>query len=29
VLAVMSMITVIHRVTYTYSKTKHLAPISQ
>jgi CDP-diacylglycerol--glycerol-3-phosphate 3-phosphatidyltransferase len=27
VLAVLSTITVIHRVTYTYSKTKHLAPI--
>jgi CDP-diacylglycerol--glycerol-3-phosphate 3-phosphatidyltransferase len=29
VLAVLSTITVIHRVQYTYSRTKHLAPISQ
>ena len=28
VLAVLSTITVIHRVTYTYSNTKHLAPLS-
>ncbi|MGC9157504.1 MAG: CDP-alcohol phosphatidyltransferase family protein [Terracidiphilus sp.] len=27
VMAVMSTITVIHRITYTYSKTKHLAPL--
>jgi CDP-diacylglycerol--glycerol-3-phosphate 3-phosphatidyltransferase len=27
VLAVLSTITVIHRITYTYSKTKHLDPI--
>src|ERR1700691_4158363 len=29
VLAVLSTITVVHRVQYTYSRTKHLAPISQ
>ncbi|MDE3200848.1 MAG: CDP-alcohol phosphatidyltransferase family protein [Acidobacteriota bacterium] len=29
VLAVLSTITVIHRIQYTYSKTKHLAPIAQ
>jgi CDP-diacylglycerol--glycerol-3-phosphate 3-phosphatidyltransferase len=28
VLAVLSTITVIHRVTYTYSNTKHLAPLA-
>jgi CDP-diacylglycerol--glycerol-3-phosphate 3-phosphatidyltransferase len=28
VLAALSTITVVHRITYTYSKTKHLAPIS-
>jgi CDP-diacylglycerol--glycerol-3-phosphate 3-phosphatidyltransferase len=28
VLAVLSTITVVHRITYTYSKTKHLAPLS-
>ncbi len=28
VLAVLSTITVIHRISYTYSKTKHLAPVS-
>jgi CDP-diacylglycerol--glycerol-3-phosphate 3-phosphatidyltransferase len=27
VLATLSTITVVHRITYTYSKTKHLAPI--
>ena len=27
VLAALSTITVVHRITYTYSKTKHLAPI--
>jgi hypothetical protein len=25
---VLSTITVVHRITYTYSKTKHLAPLS-
>jgi CDP-diacylglycerol--glycerol-3-phosphate 3-phosphatidyltransferase len=29
VLAVLSTITVAHRIQYTYSKTKHLAPLSQ
>ena len=29
VLAALSTITVTHRITYTYSKTKHLAPLSQ
>jgi CDP-diacylglycerol--glycerol-3-phosphate 3-phosphatidyltransferase len=29
VLAVFSTITVAHRIIYTYSKTKHLAPLSQ
>src|SRR6516164_11545497 len=29
VLAVLSTITVVHRITHTYSKTKHLAPLSQ
>lgn len=29
VLAVLSTITVIHRVQYTYQNTKHLAPLSQ
>ena len=28
VLAVLSTITVIHRITYTYQNTKHLAPLS-
>jgi CDP-diacylglycerol--glycerol-3-phosphate 3-phosphatidyltransferase len=28
ILAVFSTITVVHRVIYTYSKTKHLAPVS-
>ena len=28
ILAVLSTITVVHRITYTYSKTKHLAPIA-
>jgi CDP-diacylglycerol--glycerol-3-phosphate 3-phosphatidyltransferase len=28
VLAVLSMITVIHRVQYTYANTKHLAPLA-
>jgi CDP-diacylglycerol--glycerol-3-phosphate 3-phosphatidyltransferase len=28
VLAALSTITVAHRIIYTYSKTKHLAPIS-
>jgi CDP-diacylglycerol--glycerol-3-phosphate 3-phosphatidyltransferase len=28
VLAVLSTITVVHRITYTYSRTKHLAPIA-
>jgi CDP-diacylglycerol--glycerol-3-phosphate 3-phosphatidyltransferase len=28
VLAVLSTITVIHRIQYTYSNTKHLAPLS-
>jgi CDP-diacylglycerol---glycerol-3-phosphate 3-phosphatidyltransferase len=29
VLAVLSTITVIHRIQYTYQNTKHLAPLSQ
>jgi phosphatidylglycerophosphate synthase len=29
VLAVLSTITVVHRIQYTYSKTKHMAPIAQ
>jgi CDP-diacylglycerol--glycerol-3-phosphate 3-phosphatidyltransferase len=29
ILAVLSTITVVHRITYTYQNTKHLAPLSQ
>jgi CDP-diacylglycerol--glycerol-3-phosphate 3-phosphatidyltransferase len=29
ILAVLSTITVIHRITYTYQKTKHLAPVRE
>jgi len=28
VLAVLTTVTVAHRITYTYSRTKHLAPIT-